>query len=147
MITILDLMKLCCYFKEDSCTFGRECDSIMNHYKQINIAPKYVHERTEFTIQQYLKIVPYSCLIEDMEYALVGQVKAKLNEKVDEHYDEEKPKTDVEAISFPLDKEWRMRSIFHQDEMPEDYKANLGRREGRTAEKDLDKYQKTDKPF
>lgn len=50
MITILDLMKLCCYFKEDSCAFGRECDRIMSNYKQINIAPKYVHQRTEFGI-------------------------------------------------------------------------------------------------
>ena len=50
-------------------------------------------------------------------------------------------------MTFPLNIEWRMKSIFHQDEMPEEYKANLGRREGRTAEKDLDKYQRSDKPF
>ena len=33
MINILDLIKLCCYFKEDSCAFGKECESLMKKYK------------------------------------------------------------------------------------------------------------------
>ena len=33
MVTILDLVKLCCYFKEDSCSFGRECEGLMAKYK------------------------------------------------------------------------------------------------------------------
>lgn len=37
MINILDLIKLCCYFKEDSCAFGKECESLMKKYKQFNI--------------------------------------------------------------------------------------------------------------
>jgi len=48
LITILDLVKLCCYFKEDSCKFGEECEVLMKKYKQLNIEPKYVHEITEF---------------------------------------------------------------------------------------------------
>ena len=42
-VNILDLIKLCCYFREDSCEFGRECESLMKKYKQFNIEPKYVH--------------------------------------------------------------------------------------------------------
>ena len=29
LVSILDLIKLCCYFKEDSCAFGRECEGLM----------------------------------------------------------------------------------------------------------------------
>ena len=43
LVSILDLIKLCCYFKEDSCAFGRECEGLMQKYKQFNIEPKYVH--------------------------------------------------------------------------------------------------------
>ena len=74
LITILDLVQLCCYFKAGSCTFGDECDVLMRKYKQLNIEPKYVHEMTEFGFQQYLKYVPYSVLIADLEYAFVGQI-------------------------------------------------------------------------
>ena len=45
MINILDLIKLCCYFTEDSCAFGQECESLMRKYKQFNIEPRYVHQR------------------------------------------------------------------------------------------------------
>ena len=44
-LNILDLVKLCCYFPKDSCSFGKESDQLMTHYKQINIEPKYVHSR------------------------------------------------------------------------------------------------------
>ena len=71
-ISILDLVQLCCYFKQGSCEFGNECDELMRNYKRINIEPKYVHGRTEFGFQQYNKYVPYSCLIDDLEYAFVG---------------------------------------------------------------------------
>ena len=50
----------------------------MRNYKRINIEPKYVHEMTEFGFQQYNKYVPYSCLIDDLEYAFVGQIQAKI---------------------------------------------------------------------
>lgn len=46
----------------------------MRNYKRINIEPKYVHEMTEFGFQQYNKYVPYSCLIDDLEFAFVGQI-------------------------------------------------------------------------
>jgi hypothetical protein len=45
MISILDLIKLCCYFGEETCEFGKECESLMKHYKQVNIEPRYVHQR------------------------------------------------------------------------------------------------------
>ena len=68
------MIQLCCFFKKDSCEFGNECDELMRNYKRINIEPKYVHEMTEFGFQQYLKYVPYSVLIADLEYAFVGQI-------------------------------------------------------------------------
>ena len=74
-ISILDLVKLCCFFKEDSCEFGAECMVLMAKYKYFNTEPKYVHSRTEFGFQMYQKQVPYSCLIPDMKWALVGQIK------------------------------------------------------------------------
>ena len=48
MISILDLMKLSCYFSPDSCAFGKECDVLMRYYNQINIEPRYVHHRQDF---------------------------------------------------------------------------------------------------
>ena len=72
MISILDLIKLCCYFLPDSCGFGRECENLMSKYKQLNIEPRYVHQRQEFNYQHYLKYVPNSCLINFFEFALVG---------------------------------------------------------------------------
>ena len=33
LLSILDLVKLCCYFKDDSCAFGLECESLMKRYK------------------------------------------------------------------------------------------------------------------
>ena len=46
-----------------SCGFGRECEKLMRKYKQVNIDPKYVHKRTEFGFNHYVKFVPNSCLI------------------------------------------------------------------------------------
>ena len=46
-----------------SCGFGRECEKLMRKYKQLNIDPKYVHKRTEFGFNHYVKFVPNSCLI------------------------------------------------------------------------------------
>jgi hypothetical protein len=33
LISILDLVKLCCYFTADSCQFGAECELLMKKYK------------------------------------------------------------------------------------------------------------------
>jgi len=44
-ISILDLIKLCCYFPKLSCPFAEEVEKIMKKYKQFNIEPKYVHQR------------------------------------------------------------------------------------------------------
>lgn len=49
----------------------------MERYKDLNINPRYVFQRMEINFQQYQKYVPYSCLISDMEYALVGQVQER----------------------------------------------------------------------
>ena len=45
IISILDLIKLCCFFEKDSCDFGAECEELMRNYKKLNIEPKYVHNR------------------------------------------------------------------------------------------------------
>ena len=52
-----------------SCDFGFECETLMLKYKALNIKPKYVTARTEFTYNQYLKFVPFSCLIADLKFA------------------------------------------------------------------------------
>ena len=46
-----------------SCNFGRECEKLMRKYKQLNLDPKYVHKRTEFGFNHYVKFVPNSSLI------------------------------------------------------------------------------------
>lgn len=107
MITILDLMKLCCFFSEDSCRFGKECEVLMKNYKAINIEPRYVHQRQEFGFNQYLKYVPYSCLIQDLEYAFVGQIKQKVQQA---DYDREESK----LVMFPLHN-WKMQSLFNEE--------------------------------
>ena len=39
-LNILDLIKLCCHFEENSCDFGQECETLMKQYKKINIFAK-----------------------------------------------------------------------------------------------------------
>ena len=115
LITILDLVKLCCHFTKDSCSFGAECDEIMRNYKKLNIEPKYVHEMTEFGLQQYIKYVPYSCMIEDLEFAFVGQIKAKIKSPDMMSEENNKRADDKDVEEFPLSN-WKMKSVF--DETP-----------------------------
>lgn len=113
-ISILDLIKLCCNFNEDSCAFGREVDELMNNYKKLNIEPRYVHERQEFGFQQYLKYVPFSCMIQDLEFAFVGQLRLNIAQT-------DRDRDDVKLVTFPINKDWAMRSIYDQREYPEGY--------------------------
>jgi hypothetical protein len=100
MISILDLIKLCCYFPPDSCDFGKECEQLMNKYKQLNIEPRYVHQRQEFGYQAYIKYVTNSCLINFLEFALVGQCKKKIKSGNVEL--EDNRNSDFKIIKFPL---------------------------------------------
>ena len=155
VISILDLVKLCCYFKGNgvtdevddsmqinckcthttnnnclynfiemntkakprssilgSCDFGYECETLMLKYKALNVKPKYVTAKTEFTFIQYLKFVPYSCLIADLNFAFFGQIKAKLKQDADEWTNEallDKSDDDI----YPLS-DWKMASIFDE---------------------------------
>ena len=125
-ITILDLIKLCCYFTKESCLFGEECETLMSNYKYLNIEPKYVHNRTEFGFQQYLKYVPYSVLIEDLEYAFVGQIQARIEQLANMSDDGRRNDEGQPSIEFPLSK-WQMKSIF--DEPPKRKEKEEGYRE------------------
>lgn len=114
-ISILDLVKLCCYFKDDSCNFGAECNTLMANYKKLNIEPKYVHMMTEFGFQQYLKYVPYSCLIADLEFGFVGQIHKMINKVETMSDDHKRPEEQVPSEQFPLSN-WKMSSIYDENE-------------------------------
>ena len=108
----------------------------MAKYKKLNIEPKYVHEMTEFGFQQYLKYVPYSCLIADLEYAFVGQIWNAINKDFDSQTDQPIDRTvPGAALSFPLS-DWKMQSIFDENEMLKypKYKADLNVRIGKAGE-------------
>jgi len=135
MISILDLVKLCCFFTEDSCKFGAECDLLMQKYKQLNIEPKYVHEMTEFGFQQYMKYVPFSCLIADLEYAFVGQIQARIHQV--ETMSDDNRRNDHDVEEFPLIP-WKMSAIFDERDQGDDYRQALDRRTGKTGQKEYE---------
>lgn len=85
--------------------------------------------------------MPFSVLIQDFQWALVGQIKAKL--KADENESNYGRKTDDELL-FPLS-DWKMNSIFDEprknDKGPQSYEyrryhAKLNRRKGLTGEEE-----------
>lgn len=109
----------------------------MSNYKRINIEPKYVHEMTEFGFQQYNKYVPFSCLIEDLEYAFVGQIQSKIR-----HLDlvSEDRNHDLDKVAeFPLS-DWKMSSIF--DERGRDEKEWETEIKQRTGQAGVEEYEK-----
>ena len=117
-----------------SCDFGFECETLMLKYKALNIKPKYVTARTEFTFIQYLKFVPFSCMIADLKFAFTEQIKAKIKQNADEWTDEVLFKRSDDDI-YPLS-DWKMTSIFDETDQPLDgeYWNDLRRKEGRNAE-------------
>ena len=117
-----------------SCDFGYECETLMLKYKALNIKPKYVTARTEFTFIQYLKFVPFSCMIADLKFAFTEQIKAKIKQNADEWTDEVLFKRSDDDI-YPLS-DWKMTSIFDETDQPLDgeYWNDLRRKEGRNAE-------------
>ena len=106
----------------------------MLKYKALNIKPKYVTARTEFTFIQYLKFVPFSCMIADLKFAFTEQIKAKIKQNADEWTDEVLFKRSDDDI-YPLS-DWKMTSIFDETDQPLDgeYWNDLRRKEGRNAE-------------
>ena len=121
----------------------------MAKYKKLNIEPKYVHEMTEFGFQQYLKYVPYSCLIADLEYAFVGQIWNAINKDFDSQTDQPIDRTvPGAALSFPLS-DWKMQSIFDENEMLKypKYKADLNVRIGKAGEDQVKEFVRTNKAY
>ena len=138
--------------KEDDrgiCSFGKECEYLMAKYKKLNIEPKYVHEMTEFGFQQYLKYVPYSCLIDDLEYAFVGQIWNALRKDNASNYEShQNPAVPGTPLTFPLS-DWKIPSIFDENDMlrfPK-YKADLNVRIGKAGEDQFKEFVKGTKPF
>ena len=125
------------------CDFGQECELLLNEYKRKNIKPKYVHARTEFTFNQYQKFVPYSCLIEDLEYAFCGQIMDLIQKQDDVLSNDENKRVD-ELEEFPLSS-WKMKSIFDENDQPEEYWQDLERRVGKTAQNEVNTLQKQNK--
>lgn len=132
-LNILDLVKMCCYFPKHSCAFGEECDNLMSQYKLVNIEPKYVHQRQEFSLQQYMKFVPYSCLIDDLRMAFCGQVKKKMKKL--EHPGSDDGNHSSECMDAFRLKSWKMTAIFDESVQDRAYFEQLEEREGKTAAK------------
>ncbi len=121
----------------------------MAKYKKLNIEPKYVHEMTEFGFQQYLKYVPYSCLIADLEYAFVGQIWNAINKDIDSQTEQPIDRSvPGAALTFPLS-DWKMQSIFDENEMLKypKYKADLNVRIGKAGEDQVKEFVKTNKAY
>lgn len=88
-----------------------------------------------------MKYVPYSCLIEDLEYAFCGQIKARIK-VLDGMNDEERRKEEEKDFVT----QWKMKSVFDERELGERYWENeFDRRTGRTAEKDIEALLKANK--
>ena len=51
--------------------FGKEVHALLNKYNELNLKPRYVFDRIEYTYQVYIKYLPMSCLIEEFKSALV----------------------------------------------------------------------------
>ena len=85
--------------------------------------------------------MPYSCLIEDLEYAFCGQIKARLK-ILDTMTDEERRKEeDKEFLTH-----WKMRSVFDERDLGERYwEGEMDRRTGKTAEKEVETLVKANK--
>lgn len=123
----------------------------MKEYKKLNIEPKYIHNRTQFGFQQYIKIVPVSVLVQDFEKAFVGQIQKKILEV--ENMSVENPieanngnNTNADRIDeFPFSN-WKMSSVFDERVLGEDYwSAIFDRRTGKTGQIESEINQKQNK--
>ena len=65
-ISILDLGEMISWFSDSP--LGKECQILLEKYKDFNIKPRYVPRKVEFDEMTYAKYIGRSCLAKDLEY-------------------------------------------------------------------------------
>ena len=106
---ILDLIQLCAHFPTGT-TLGAEVHKLLNRYIAINIKPAYVPVKMQYTYSNFIKYLPYPCLIKEIEHAFVNQFE-ELREKQEMMSDD--PKGLPAVVKFPITN-WKMSVL--QDE-------------------------------
>ena len=80
-------------------------------------------------------------MIEDLEYAFGGQIKARLK-ILDSMTDEERRKEDEKAFTT----HWKMQSVYDERDLGERFwEAEMDKRTGKTAEKEVETLVKANK--
>ena len=111
-ISILDLIQLCAHFpikttiggEERKYEFGEEVHHMLNRYIHLNIKPAYVPIKMEYSFSNFIKYLPYPCLIKELEHAFVKQIE-EYKEKQDSYSDDGKT-----VVKFPISA-YKMTSI------------------------------------
>ena len=96
-LSIIDLIMMCAHFPIGT-TLGDEMHKMLNRYIDLNIKPAYVPVKMTYTYSNFIKLLPYPCLIKELEYAFVTQFEI-VREK--QEMMSEDPKNPV-IMKFPL---------------------------------------------
>ena len=102
------MIQLCAHFPTRT-TLGAEVHKLLDRYIAINIKPAYVPVKMQYTYSNFIKYLPYPCLIKEIEHAFVNQFEI-LREK--QEMMSEDPKAPV-VLRFPVT-DWKMTVV--QDE-------------------------------
>jgi len=80
---------------------------MLNRYIHLNIKPAYVPIKMEYSFSNFIKYLPYPCLIRELEHAFVKQIE-EFKDKQDSYTDDGKT-----VVKFPIT-DYKMTSV--QDE-------------------------------
>ena len=102
------MIQLCAHFPRRT-TLGAEVHKLLDRYIAINIKPAYVPVKMQYTYSNFIKYLPYPCLIKEIEHAFVNQFEI-LREKQEMMSDDAKAPA---VVRFPVT-DWKMTVL--QDE-------------------------------
>ena len=80
-LCILDLIMMSAHFPIGT-AFGDEIHKMLNRYIEANINTDFVPVKMNYSYPNFIKLLPYPCLIFELEYAFVTQFEI-LREKQD----------------------------------------------------------------
>ena len=84
MLSILDLIRILTQF-DDHSQIGREVGELMEIYQNNNVRPKYVKEVLVINFERFHQMVGESCIIKELQYALVDSYMKPLSEDGEPH--------------------------------------------------------------
>lgn len=126
-ISILDLIKMSVNFQND-CAFGKEVHHLLDKYNEFNIKPRYVFHKTEYTFQNYVKYVPYSCLIEDFIQAFVKRFGDDW--KIEDEYLFKQKEDKEQSFDLPPS-DWVLKSVLDETDKNQEYFDQLEERKSK----------------